>query len=118
MTPVRIMRIVGPMSIGGPAVQVSTLMRDLDRDLFEQRLYVGGSGAQDVAQARPFEDQRPLPALRTLTDAMREFRPDVVHTHTAKAGTIGRIAAVLARVPVRVHTFDFTHAGTALAVRA
>ena len=33
------------------------------------------------------------------------YRPDVVHTHMAKAGTLGRAAAVLARVPVRVHTF-------------
>ena len=36
---------------------------------------------------------------------IREFKPDVVHTHTAKAGTLGRIASVLMRVPVRVHTF-------------
>lgn len=36
---------------------------------------------------------------------MRRFRPDVVHTHAAKAGALGRIAAVLARVPARVHTF-------------
>jgi glycosyltransferase involved in cell wall biosynthesis len=36
---------------------------------------------------------------------MRKHRPDIVHTHTAKAGLLGRVAAILARVPVRVHTF-------------
>ena len=50
----------------------------------------------------------PLADLKTLCGLYRLFRserPDVVHTHTAKAGTLGRIAAVLARVPVVIHTY-------------
>ena len=51
---------------------------------------------------------RPLGDLRTLWTLMRlirRVRPDVVHTHTAKAGAVGRLAAILCGVPVIVHTF-------------
>jgi glycosyltransferase involved in cell wall biosynthesis len=135
------MRIIARMNIGGPALQVSTLMRGLDPDLFEQRLYVGSPSPQegDYRDPRaPDIDARVIPTLgrsvrlgddlRTLaalTAAMREFRPDLVHTHTAKAGALGRVAAAVARVPVRVHTFHghllhgyFSPAKTALMVRA
>jgi glycosyltransferase involved in cell wall biosynthesis len=44
-------------------------------------------------------------SLVTLVRTLRRLRPDVVHTHMAKAGVLGRVAAVLAGVPVRVHTF-------------
>jgi glycosyltransferase involved in cell wall biosynthesis len=110
------------MNVGGPAVQVTNLMRGLDPDLFEQRLYVGNPGpdegdyralrAADLPaeviptlgrSVRPADDLR---ALASLVRAVREFRPDIVHTHNAKAGTVGRLAGALFRVPVRVHTFD------------
>lgn len=54
---------------------------------------------------------RRISVLRDLIALVRMFtlfvreRPHIVHTHTAKAGALGRIAAVLARVPIRVHTF-------------
>ena len=43
-------------------------------------------------------------AFLTLARAIRKFRPDVVHTHSSKAGVLGRLAARLCRVPVIVHT--------------
>jgi glycosyltransferase involved in cell wall biosynthesis len=46
-----------------------------------------------------------LVSLWKLYRLMLRARPDIVHTHTAKAGTLGRIAAILARVPIRIHTF-------------
>lgn len=46
-----------------------------------------------------------LKALWWLYRRMRRDRPHIVHTHTAKAGALGRLAAALARVPVRIHTF-------------
>lgn len=109
------------MNVGGPALQIAGLMRGLDPDRFDHRL-VSGSVEPDEADyvdlcapglpvrrlphlgrsVRPGDDAR---ALAHLTSAMREFRPHILHTHTAKAGLLGRLAAVAARVPVRVHTF-------------
>ncbi len=43
-------------------------------------------------------------ALRNLTEVLGRYRPQVIHTHLAKAGVLGRLAARLARVPVRLHT--------------
>jgi glycosyltransferase involved in cell wall biosynthesis len=50
---------------------------------------------------RPLQD---LLAIRQLCRAIREFKPDVIHTQTSKAGIVGRLAARLAGVPVIIHT--------------
>ncbi|WP_338676838.1 glycosyltransferase [Streptomyces sp. SCSIO 30461] len=109
------------MNIGGPAVQVSALLRGMDSGRFEHRL-IAGFVAPDEADhldhrapdlpvqrikglgraVRPSDDAR---CLAELVTTMRRFRPHIVHTHTAKAGALGRTAAVLAGVPSRVHTF-------------
>ena len=50
----------------------------------------------------------PLKDLRSFLTLLRIFRrerPTIVHTHTAKAGTVGRLAAMAAGVPVIMHTF-------------
>lgn len=115
------MRVIARMNVGGPALQASVLMRGLDPDVFDQRLYTGvvepGEAdyldlrARDIAphrlstlgrSVRPADDLR---AIASLVAEMRGFRPHIVHTHTAKAGLLGRTAATLARVPARVHTY-------------
>ena len=119
--PLRVMRVVARMNVGGPALQSVTLMRELPPDRFEQRLYTGFVEPDEAdyvdlrapgltvhrvptlgRRIRPADDMR---ALATLTAEMRRFRPHIVHTHTFKAGALGRVAAVLAHVPGRVHTF-------------
>src|SRR5690606_34213233 len=49
----------------------------------------------------PFRDLR---CLWLLIRTIRRFRPDIVHTHTPKAGLLGMLAARICRVPVRLHT--------------
>lgn len=116
------MRVIARMNVGGPAVQASGLMRHLPEDEFEHRLYTGWCAddeadfletqAPDVEAirvdglgraVRPGDDAR---ALRQLVREMRAFRPHIVHTHTAKAGVLGRLAAKWAGVgSATVHTF-------------
>lgn len=121
MTAIRVLRVIARMNVGGPALQVTSLMDGLDPARFEQRLLVGrlDEGEADFLTLRaqhlrpvlipglgrspdPFADIR---ALARIGREIRAFRPHIVHTHTAKAGVLGRAAAVLHRTPVRVHTF-------------
>ena len=53
---------------------------------------------------RPVSPLKDWLALRRLTSVFRETRPDIVHTHSGKAGVLGRLAAARAVVPVIVHT--------------
>lgn len=121
-TPIRVMQIIARMNVGGPAVIVADLMRGLDPKKIEQVLITGycdeneadylDEVATDIKATRiaglgrsvsPFAD---LKAFLGLLSTIREFKPDVIHTHTAKAGVLGRIAAIVAgRGAVRVHTF-------------
>jgi glycosyltransferase involved in cell wall biosynthesis len=54
---------------------------------------------------RELSPAKDLRALRELQGVMRRWRPQIVHTHLAKAGALGRVAARRARVPVVLHTF-------------
>ena len=120
--PIRVMRIIARMNVGGPAVQVSGLMRGFDSDEFDHRLYTGycaideadylDTVATDVKAVRIQGFGRrislggDLQALLSLTKEIRSFKPHVIHTHTAKAGFLGRIASIISLHPsIRVHTF-------------
>jgi glycosyltransferase involved in cell wall biosynthesis len=120
--PIRVMRIITRLNIGGPAQHVVLLTAALNDADFQSTLVTGLVGAEegdmtDYARAHgvepvvipwigreisPKDDLRALLALRRL---MARERPDVVHTHTAKAGWLGRLAAYTSGVPAIVHTF-------------
>jgi len=121
-TPIRVMRIIARMNVGGPAVQVTGLMRGLNASEFDHRLYTGfcasdeadylESTANDVTAIRIVGFGRrvslasDLRAFITLVKEIRDFKPQIIHTHTAKAGFLGRIASLISLHPsIRVHTF-------------
>ena len=121
-TQIRVLRIIARMNVGGPAVQITNLMRGLNPSRFEHKLVTGfceedevdylDSSAHDISVVRVpglgrsinlFLD---LASIMKVVKIIRSFKPHVVHTHTAKAGVIGRLASVLSgHKSVRVHTF-------------
>ena len=120
--PVKVMQVIARMNVGGPAVLVADLMRNLDSQKYSTLLVTGycdenesdylDEVAQDLASVRipglgrsvsPLKD---LGALFLLIKEIRKFKPDFIHTHTAKAGVLGRLAGFIARPQAkRVHTF-------------
>ena len=121
-SPIRVMRIIARMNVGGPAVQVSGLMRGFNSTEFDHRLYTGycasdeadylDTVATDVDAIRIQGFGRrvsfggDIKAFMTLVKEIRTFKPHVIHTHTAKAGFLGRIASIVSlQRSIRVHTF-------------
>ncbi len=121
-TPVKVMQIIARMNVGGPAVLVADLVRKLDIQRFSTVLVTGycdenesdylDEVAQDVFAIRIPGLGRSISPLKDLTSffllirEIRRFKPDVIHTHTAKAGVLGRLAGLIARPQAkRVHTF-------------
>lgn len=123
--PIRVLRVIARLNVGGPALHVTYLAHGLADRGYETTLVAGdvARGEESMAfvadragvdvvrlpglsrELSPVRD--PLAAWR-LARIIRRVRPDVVHTHTAKAGAVGRAAALLAGIrprPVVVHTF-------------
>jgi glycosyltransferase involved in cell wall biosynthesis/SAM-dependent methyltransferase len=120
--PVEVLRAIARLNVGGPAMHVALLAEGLDRRGFRTtlvagRVEAGEADMADFARERgvvPVEvpalgrSISPVADLRSFGDLLsrvRRARPAIVHTHTAKAGALGRLAAFLCGVPVRIHTF-------------
>ena len=119
---IKVMRIIARMNIGGPAVQISGLMRGINAEEFEQRLYVGRCSedeadyievvAKDIKSymveglGRKVSFTGDFSALFSLILEIRRFKPHIIHTHTSKAGVLGRIASILSlHRSIRIHTY-------------
>src|SRR3954464_2748237 len=108
---VRLLRIIARLNVGGPSIQAITLTRRLEARGYRTRLVRGREGAREgsmdylaselgVVPTRVPMQRDPgladLAALRTLVSILRGDRPAIVHTHAAKAGALGRVAALIA----------------------
>jgi glycosyltransferase involved in cell wall biosynthesis len=123
--PIRVLRVIARLNVGGPSLHVSYLTEGLAHRGYATTLAAGTISEGEasmafVAEQRGIEVElipglqrdvaplRDMSVVRHLRDVIRRDRPHVLHTHTAKAGTVGRTAAYLsgaARPPVVVHTF-------------
>ena len=123
--PIRILRVIARLNMGGPAIHVANLAAGLETRGYHTTLVAGSLARGEDSMAYVAERlgvkvvdvpeiQREVALLhdaksvRRLTAIMREERPHILHTHTAKAGALARAAAVAAgraRPPIIVHTF-------------
>ncbi len=118
---VKIVRIINRFNIGGPTFNATYLTRYLSDDY--ETMLVGGvpdEGEKDSLHvlkengiepiivpelSRAIDPINDRKAYRKIKRIIREFQPDIVHTHASKAGLLGRLAAKSLKVPVIVHTF-------------
>lgn len=127
--PVRVLHVITRMIVGGAQENTMLSCALIDRERFPSDLLCGeetgpegelhtesrARGVRLLLEPDLVRDPRPWKDLRVtkrLERVMREGRYDIVHTHTAKAGILGRIAARRARVPIVVHTvhgWSFRH---------
>jgi len=116
-TVTKVVRIITRLNVGGPARQAIHLTEALGSRGFETELVTGVEGEREgriepatsatvvTTLTREVDPRADLAATRALHRLVRARRPDIVHTHMAKAGALGRLAAHRAGVPVIVHTF-------------
>ncbi len=117
----RVLRIINRLNLGGPTYNATYLTKYLEPD-FDTLLVAGMKDDTEASSAfipkelgvepvyipemyrsiHPLKDTRAYKKIRSIID---DFQPDIVHTHAAKAGAIGRLAAHHANVPIILHTF-------------
>jgi glycosyltransferase involved in cell wall biosynthesis len=117
--------VIARLNVGGPALHVAYLSAGLTERGYDTTLVAGSIGRGEESMAYVVEEagarvislpglSREISPLRDavavvrLAGLIRRLRPEILHTHTAKAGTVGRAAALLAgnaRPPIVIHTF-------------
>ncbi|MCB0478760.1 MAG: glycosyltransferase [Crocinitomicaceae bacterium] len=121
MKKIKVLRIINRFNLGGPTYNVTFLSRFMSEEF--ETLLVGGVPDEyetdslhipesyglhpiiipELKRAINYKEDKK--ALKKLREIIREFKPDVVHTHASKAGALGRQAAIKENVPVILHTF-------------
>ena len=117
----KVLRIINRFNIGGITYNVSYLSKYLEPDY--ETLLVGGPEEEGEDSSlyipeglglnprvlkqfqREINLKSDYAAYKEIKKIIREFKPDIVHTHASKAGAIGRLAAIHSKVPIIIHTF-------------
>ncbi|MBW7868020.1 MAG: glycosyltransferase [Brumimicrobium sp.] len=118
---IKILRIINRFNLGGPTYNATFLTRFMSDEY--ETLLIGGVHDEDEADSlhileeygvkpiiipeikREINFKNDRIALKKIKQIIREFQPDIVHTHASKAGFLGRYAAIQLNVPVVLHTF-------------
>lgn len=117
----RILRLINRFNLGGPTYNVTYLTRYLAPEF--ETLLAGGLKEDSEASSefileqngikpviipemkRSINPMNDVTAYRKIKKLIEDFKPHIVHTHAAKAGALGRMAAFSCKVPVTLHTF-------------
>ncbi len=117
----RILRIINRFNLGGPTFNAAYLTKYMPPE-YETLLIGGLQDDLEESSLRIIEDlelnpyiiprmfrevdlKNDIKSLKMIKEIIKEFKPDIVHTHASKAGALGRIAALQLNVPIIVHTF-------------
>lgn len=117
----KILRIINRFNLGGITYNVSYLSKYLPAEY--ETMLIGGPEEEGESSSLHITDSlrlkpviikdlnreislsKDFKAYKEIKRLIKEFKPDIVHTHASKAGAIGRLAAISCKVPVIVHTF-------------
>ncbi|MCB0509823.1 MAG: glycosyltransferase [Bacteroidetes bacterium] len=117
----KVLRIINRLNLGGPTYNAAYLTKYLEPE-YETLLVAGMKDDSEASSAyiveslglkpryikamyRAIHPWKDYQAFKELVAIIREFKPDIVHTHAAKSGTVGRLAAIYCGVPIILHTF-------------
>ncbi len=117
----KVLRIINRFNLGGPTYNAAYLTKYLAPEF--ETLLIGGAidetegnsefivrnlGLEPIIipeMRRALNPNLDYKAYKRLKNIIKEFKPDIVHTHASKAGALGRMAAYNLKVPVIIHTF-------------
>jgi glycosyltransferase involved in cell wall biosynthesis len=117
----KVLRIINRFNLGGPTYNVAYLSKFLEPEF--ETLLIGGAKDETEESSgfivehlglkpliieemrREINLKNDYAAYKKIKKIIEDFKPDIVHTHASKAGTLGRLAARSCGVPVIVHTF-------------
>jgi glycosyltransferase involved in cell wall biosynthesis len=119
---IRVVSIISRMNVGGPALLLSQLFNELPSPEYEHVLITGRCETNEIDFLEAHQvtaDVIYIDGIRRsiflgsdiqsffkLVSLLKNLNPDIVHTHTSKAGLLGRLAAYVARPNVpRIHTY-------------